>query len=47
LVRHYIITQLVGLGYHALPAANADDEALALIDKGVACHLLFTDVIMF
>jgi CheY-like chemotaxis protein len=46
LVRHYIITQLVGLGYHALPAANAD-EALALIDKGVACHLLFTDVIMF
>jgi signal transduction histidine kinase len=45
LVRNYVIAQLVGLGYRAIAAANAD-EALALIDKGTACDLLFTDVIM-
>jgi signal transduction histidine kinase len=45
MVRHYVITQLVGLGYRAIPAANAD-EALVLIDQGTACDLLFTDVIM-
>jgi signal transduction histidine kinase len=45
LVRQYVITQLVGLGYRAIPAANAD-EALLLIDQGTACDLLFTDVIM-
>ena len=45
LVRQYVITQLVGLGYRAIPAANAD-EALALIDQGTDCDLLFTDVIM-
>jgi CheY-like chemotaxis protein len=44
-VRQYVITQLVGLGYRAIPAANAD-EALLLIDQGTACDLLFTDVIM-
>jgi signal transduction histidine kinase len=45
LVRRYVITQLAGLGYRAVPAANAD-EALMLIDQGTACDLLFTDVIM-
>jgi response regulator receiver domain-containing protein len=45
LVRNYVITQLVGLGYHAIPAANAA-EALVLIDQGSTCDLLFTDVIM-
>ena len=45
LVRNYVIAQLVGLGYRAIPAANAD-EALALIDQGTAYDLLFTDVIM-
>jgi signal transduction histidine kinase len=45
LVRRYVITQLVGLGYRAVPAANAD-EALMLIDQGTAFDLLFTDVIM-
>jgi CheY-like chemotaxis protein len=44
-VRHYVITQLVGLGYRAIPAANAD-EALVLIDQGTVYDLLFTDVIM-
>jgi CheY-like chemotaxis protein len=45
MVRQYVITQLAGLGYRAIPAANAD-EALALIDQGTPCDLLFTDVIM-
>jgi signal transduction histidine kinase len=45
LVRNYVIAQLVALGYRAIAAANAD-EALMLIDKGTACDLLFTDVIM-
>jgi signal transduction histidine kinase len=45
MVRHYVITQLVGLGYRAIPAANAD-EALVLIDQGTVYDLLFTDVIM-
>jgi signal transduction histidine kinase len=45
LVRHYVITQLVGLGYCAISATNADD-ALVLIDQGTVCDLLFTDVIM-
>jgi signal transduction histidine kinase len=45
LVRQYVITQLVGLGYRAIPAANAD-EAMLLIDQGTSCDLLFTDVIM-
>jgi signal transduction histidine kinase len=45
LVRQYVITQLTGLGYRAIPAANAE-EALVLIDQGTVCELLFTDVIM-
>jgi len=45
LVRNYVIAQLVGLGYRAIAAANAE-EALMLIDQGTACDLLFTDVIM-
>jgi CheY-like chemotaxis protein len=45
LVRNYVIAQLVGLGYRAIAAANAE-EALVLIDQGTACDLLFTDVIM-
>ena len=45
LVRNYVIAQLVGLGYRAIAATNAE-EALALIDQGTACDLLFTDVIM-
>jgi signal transduction histidine kinase len=45
MVRRYVITQLVGLGYRAVPATNAD-EALLLIDQGTVCDLLFTDVIM-
>jgi CheY-like chemotaxis protein len=40
-----VIAQLVGLGYRAIPAANAD-EALVLIDQGTVYDLLFTDVIM-
>jgi signal transduction histidine kinase len=45
LVRQYVITQLVALGYRAIPAANAE-AALVLIDQGTPCDLLFTDVIM-
>jgi signal transduction histidine kinase len=45
LVRQYVTAQLVGLGYRAIPAANAD-EALVLIDQGTVYDLLFTDVIM-
>jgi signal transduction histidine kinase len=45
LVRNYAIAQLRALGYRTIPAANAD-EALALVDQGTPCDLLFTDVIM-
>jgi signal transduction histidine kinase len=45
LVRHYVTAQLAGLGYRAIPAANAD-EALVLIDQGTVYDLLFTDLIM-
>jgi signal transduction histidine kinase len=45
MVRNYVMTHLVGLGYRAIPAANAD-EALVLIDQGIECDLLFTDIIM-
>jgi len=45
LVRSYAIAQLRALGYRTIPAANAD-EALAFIDQGTRCDLLFTDVIM-
>ena len=45
MVRQYVIAQLVGLGYCAVPATNAD-EALVLIAQGTVFDLLFTDVIM-
>jgi PAS domain S-box-containing protein len=45
MVRTSVTTQLQGLGYHTLPAANAT-EALAIVDGGAAFDLLFTDVIM-
>jgi nitrogen-specific signal transduction histidine kinase/ActR/RegA family two-component response regulator len=45
LVRSYVLTQLHSLGYVTLDAANAAD-ALAVIKRGAAFDLLFTDVIM-
>jgi CheY-like chemotaxis protein len=45
LVRTYVSTQLRGLDYETLAAANGI-EALALADSGTAFDLLFTDVIM-
>jgi CheY-like chemotaxis protein len=45
LVRSYVTTQLEGLGYRTISAANAA-EAIALADRGAAFDLLFTDVIM-
>jgi CheY-like chemotaxis protein len=45
LVRAYVGTQLQGLGYKTLSAANGT-EALAIADGGAAFDLLFTDVIM-
>jgi signal transduction histidine kinase/CheY-like chemotaxis protein len=45
LVRAYVSTQLRGLGYTTLTAANGA-EALAIADRGAAFDLLFTDVIM-
>jgi PAS domain S-box-containing protein len=45
LVRKYVVTQVQGLGYTTLEAANAT-EALAVIDNHRDVDLLFTDVIM-
>jgi nitrogen-specific signal transduction histidine kinase/CheY-like chemotaxis protein len=45
LVRAYVGTQLQGLGYQTLSAANGA-QALAIADSGAAFDLLFTDVIM-
>jgi len=45
LVRNYVATQLAGLGYTTLTAANAT-EALEYIDGVESFDLLFTDVIM-
>jgi PAS domain S-box-containing protein len=45
LVRSSLITQLQGLGYQTLTAANAA-EALAIADTGAPFDLLLTDVIM-
>jgi PAS domain S-box-containing protein len=45
LVRTYVTTQLRGLGYKTISAANAT-EAIAVVDSGAAFDLLFTDVIM-
>jgi signal transduction histidine kinase len=45
LVRSTAIAHIESLGYAAIAAANAA-EALALVDKGAAFDLLFTDVVM-
>jgi PAS domain S-box-containing protein len=45
LVRGYVTAQLATLGYKTIAAANGP-EALALVDRGAAFDLLFTDVIM-
>jgi CheY-like chemotaxis protein len=45
LVRAYVSTQLQGLGYKTLSAANGA-QALAIADSGATFDLLFTDVIM-
>jgi PAS domain S-box-containing protein len=45
LVRKHVVAQVASLGYKTLEAADAT-EALAIIDKGTAIDLLFTDVIM-
>ena len=45
LVRRYVMTQIQGLGYATLEAANAPD-ALRIIDDTPGIDLLFTDVIM-
>jgi PAS domain S-box-containing protein len=44
-VRVSVTAQLNSLGYQPIIAVNAE-EGLAIIDKGVAFHLLFTDVIV-
>jgi PAS domain S-box-containing protein len=45
LVRGYVTAQLSTLGYKTIAAANGA-EALALLDRGAAFDVLFTDVIM-
>ena len=45
LVRNYVLTQLLSLGYVTLDAGNATD-ALAIVKAGRPFDLLFTDVIM-
>ena len=45
LVRNYVSAQLAQLGYHTMITANGP-EALAAVDKGFVCDVLFTDVIM-
>ena len=45
LVRKYVMTQIVSLGYHTLEACDAA-QALQVIDSGAEFDLLFTDVIM-
>jgi PAS domain S-box-containing protein len=45
LVRRYVMTQIEGLGYSTLEAANGAD-ALRVIDEAGNIDLLFTDVIM-
>ena len=45
LVRHLVVAQLGSLGYLTIAAADGR-EALALIERGAAFDLLFTDVIM-
>ncbi|GKQ49857.1 ATP-binding protein [Bradyrhizobium sp. Ce-3] len=45
LVRNYVSAQLEQLGYHTMVTANGP-EALAAVEKGFVCDVLFTDVIM-
>jgi PAS domain S-box-containing protein len=45
MVRSFVATQLHGLGYRTIEAANAAD-ALRIIDQGTAFDLLFTDIVM-
>jgi signal transduction histidine kinase/HAMP domain-containing protein len=45
LVRNFVISQLESLGYTPVAAANAT-EALALVERGQAFDLLFTDIVM-
>ncbi|MBR0801155.1 response regulator [Bradyrhizobium jicamae] len=45
LVRNYVSAQLAQLGYRTMITANGP-EALAAVDNGFVCDVLFTDVIM-
>jgi signal transduction histidine kinase/ActR/RegA family two-component response regulator len=45
LVRNYVSAQLAQLGYNTMITANGP-EALAAVDNGFVCDVLFTDVIM-
>ncbi|MBC7583025.1 MAG: response regulator, partial [Tardiphaga sp.] len=45
LVRNYVITNLVSLGYRVHTANNAT-EALAMVRQGLAFDLLFTDIVL-
>jgi CheY-like chemotaxis protein len=45
LVQGYVIAQLGSLGYRTLVARDGV-EALALVDRGIAFDLVFTDVIL-
>jgi signal transduction histidine kinase len=45
LLRRYVNEQLLSLGYRTTIAANSV-EALAFLDRDLACDLLFTDVIL-
>jgi CheY-like chemotaxis protein len=45
LVRKYVITNLISLGYQVHTAATAA-EALAMVRDGLAFDLLFTDVVL-
>jgi len=45
LVRNFVTSQLESLGYTPVAAANAT-EALALVERGQAFDLLFTDIVM-
>ena len=45
MVRSSVTTQLRSLGYRTIAAAGGS-EALAIVDKGTAFDLLFTDVVM-
>jgi PAS domain S-box-containing protein len=44
-IRNYVTVQLESLGYKVLVASSAD-EALAIVNRGAAFDLLFTDIVM-